>query len=131
MQALATWPAPESPISVTDLPIFSSSGFTFSKASGVPPAMMVSAALIAPISPPDTGASTKSMPFSARRRPMLRAAFGIDGRHVDHDQTRLAAGRQAVGAEADVLDVGRVGDHDDHHLGMRGDCGRAWRAFSH
>ena len=44
------------------LPINSNSGLTFSKAASLAPIMMVSAAFLAPTSPPDTGASTYSQP---------------------------------------------------------------------
>ena len=54
---LAVWPSPFGPTWVMVLPIVSKSGFALSKASGLPPTMMVSAAFFAPTSPPETGAS--------------------------------------------------------------------------
>ena len=76
MQALVTWPAPEPPISVTDLPMQASTGLTLSKAAASPPTMMVSPPLIAPTSPPDTGASSIVRPFSAIRAAIAWAAAG-------------------------------------------------------
>ena len=58
LATLAVCPSPTPPTSVMFLPIFSNSGRARSKASGLPPHMMVSAAFLAPTSPPDTGAST-------------------------------------------------------------------------
>ncbi len=76
LQALATCPAPASPMRVMDLPMASNSGSTRAQASASPPTMMVSVPAIAPGSPPDTGASSATMPRSARRAAMDCAAAG-------------------------------------------------------
>ena len=47
------------------LPISSKSGFTRSNISALPPTMIDSVPFTAPTSPPETGASSISMPFAA------------------------------------------------------------------
>jgi hypothetical protein len=76
LQALATWPAPASPMRVMDLPMASNSGCTRAQASASPPTMMVSVPAIAPGSPPDTGASSASTPRADRRAAIDCAAAG-------------------------------------------------------
>src|SRR5512139_2281600 len=76
LQALATCPAPWSPTSTMFLPIASSSGLTRSNTAGLPPTMIDSVALIAPTSPPETGASSISMPRACSFSAMWRVAVG-------------------------------------------------------
>ena len=56
--AFAIWPAPTSPTWVVLAPITSKQGMARAIASCEPPAMIESVPASAPISPPDTGAST-------------------------------------------------------------------------
>ena len=65
LQALVTCPAPSAPTCTTFLPSASKIGFARANAASPPPAMIESAASIAPFSPPLTGASTDSAPFTA------------------------------------------------------------------
>ena len=58
LATLQVWPSPLPPTSVMFLPSRSNKGFTLAKAASLPPHMMVSAAFLAPTSPPETGAST-------------------------------------------------------------------------
>ena len=60
----------------------SSTGRAFSSASALPPTMMVGVPLMAPISPPDTGASRKSPGGGGLWRRRQR----LDGAHVDGNQ---------------------------------------------
>ena len=79
LQTLQIWPAPDSPIRITrsGLPITSRMGLTAAKAVRSPPTMIESDALIAPISPPLTGASSIVRPsvaaFAARARALAGA----------------------------------------------------------
>ena len=75
--AFATCPAPASPTSVMVLPITCNTGNAFSNASASPPTMMVSVALRAPISPPETGASNEKTPFSFNFSAIILADAGL------------------------------------------------------
>ena len=55
---LQVWPEPTGPTSVMVLPIASNSGLARSKSASEAPTMMVSVPAFAPMSPPETGAST-------------------------------------------------------------------------
>lgn len=57
-------------------PIASNTGFTRSNTAGLPPTMIESVALIAPTSPPDTGASSMSIPRARRRSAKDRVDTG-------------------------------------------------------
>ncbi len=57
LATLAVWPSPLPPTRVMFLPISSNSGLTRSNTASSPPTMMDKAALRAPTSPPETGAS--------------------------------------------------------------------------
>jgi len=59
-------------------PIAASTGRTFSKADFSPPAMIASVASRAPTTAPDTGASTKEIPFDSRTTPSSRVPTGSD-----------------------------------------------------
>ena len=48
-------------------------------------------------------------------------AMRRDRAHVDHDLARRQSFRDAVLGEEHLLDVGRVGDHDEDDLGFFGD----------
>ncbi|CPU63552.1 Uncharacterised protein [Mycobacteroides abscessus] len=61
---MTVWPEPFGPTCTTVLPTTSRNGLAASKSSGVPPTMIDSAALIAPGSPPETGASMIRRPAS-------------------------------------------------------------------
>jgi hypothetical protein len=65
LQILAACPAPAPPQCTIFLPMFSSTGFAAANALSSPPHMKVSVAPLAPPVPPDTGASTESMPCLA------------------------------------------------------------------
>src|SRR5258706_5585912 len=58
------------------LPISSNNGFTLSNADCAPPIMIVSAAFLAPTSPPDTGASRYSQPSSLTRLAYFLVSIG-------------------------------------------------------
>ena len=73
LQILAAWPAPLSPQCTIRLPIASSTGLAFSKASLAPPHMKVRLAASAPPTPPDTGASRESILASAASLCAVRA----------------------------------------------------------
>ena len=60
----ASWPAPLSPSSVTALAKAIATGWIVAKAAASPPHITVSAPLIAPRLPPDTGASMNCSPLS-------------------------------------------------------------------
>src|SRR5512139_2490572 len=76
LHALATCPAPWSPTSTMFVPIALSTGLTRSNTAGLPPTMIDSVALIAPTSPPETGASSMSMPRACSFSAMWRVAVG-------------------------------------------------------
>src|SRR5439155_18299492 len=65
LQILAACPAPAPPQCTSFLPMFSSTGFAAANALSSPPHMKVSVAPLAQQVPPDTGASTESMPLLA------------------------------------------------------------------
>ena len=69
-------PAPTSPHNTADAPVASNIGAARSNAAWVPPTMMASVPAIAPGSPPDTGASRKSMPASASSLPIFCETSG-------------------------------------------------------
>ena len=64
LQALVIWPAPASPIRVILLPSAWKTGSTRSNVALSPPTMIESCALMAPASPPLTGASSMGQPRS-------------------------------------------------------------------
>ena len=74
LTALPSWPEPEGPRCVIRFPIASKTGRAFSRASASPPTKNVSVPSVAPFCPPETGASRKTMPASARRPAIERAA---------------------------------------------------------
>jgi hypothetical protein len=73
LQILAAWPAPASPQCTTRLPIRLRIGSARANASAEPPAMKVSVAALAPLTPPETGASSESWPRSPASAWALRA----------------------------------------------------------
>src|SRR5665213_688975 len=78
LRALRAWPAPTSPTWRTLLPIASSNGRQASTASSLPPAMIVSVPSTAPRTPPETGASTSSIPRAAARCASSRVSSGSE-----------------------------------------------------
>ncbi len=62
---LASWPAPESPSSVTAFAKAIATGCITAKGAASPPHITVSTPLTAPAWPPETGASTKCRPCAA------------------------------------------------------------------
>ena len=87
--------------------------------------MIERVALMAPVSPPLTGASSISIPASARRAEMRRVTSGE--RVVMSMWTRpwVRAFDDAVGAEGDLFDVGCVADDRDDDFAVLGDVLRA------
>src|SRR5216117_3194917 len=65
LQILAACPAPAPPQCTIFLPMFSSTGLAAANDLSSPPHMKVNVAPLAPPVPPDTGASTESMPCLA------------------------------------------------------------------
>src|SRR3990172_3730724 len=76
LQALATIPAPVPPMWMMRLPMAASTGRARSRAASEPPTMIESVASLAPPSPPDTGASSRSAPTSAQRSARATKAEG-------------------------------------------------------
>ena len=62
------------------------------------------------------GLSIIAAPLAAIAAPTLRVVRGIDRAHVDVDRAGRNALDDAVRAERDALDVGRVGQHGDHDV---------------
>ena len=65
LHILAAWPAPAFPQCTALLPMISNNGSTKRNASSVPPAMNVNLPLSAPVTPPETGASTNCNPAAS------------------------------------------------------------------
>src|SRR5512139_2365249 len=122
LQHLTTWPAPWPPTWTMLLPSTSNSGRTFSKIGASPPTMMESVPSFAPVSPPDTGASSMCTPRSASAAAMRRGRR--HGAHVDDGVAGAGAVHQAAVAEDDLLDVGGVGNDGEADVGFGGDFGR-------
>ncbi len=76
LQSFTAWPAPGAPTWLMVVPMASKNGRARANASASPPAMMESVAFLAPIGPPETGASTMSMPAALRSAAMRRTATG-------------------------------------------------------
>ena len=93
LQSFAACPRPWSPTCTTSLPSASNSGRARSAAAAAPPTMIVSVPASAPIVPPETGASSASMPRGASAAASSRARRGRRGRHVDAER----AGRETLG----------------------------------
>ncbi|MCY1365458.1 hypothetical protein D9M69_523040 [compost metagenome] len=86
LHTLATWPAPSGPAWKMFLPMASNIGRAFSSAAASPPTMKVRVPAAAPAVPPDTGASSSSMPRALAAACTLRADSGA---MVEHSSTRL------------------------------------------
>ena len=106
------------------VPIAAKTGSARAKASASPPAMIDSAAFLAPSGPPETGASMKLTPLSCRSAWMRRTATG----EIVLMSTIELAGRrdcqQAVLAVNGRLDMRRVGQHGDDDVGALRGLGR-------
>ena len=76
LASLVTLPAPMSPQRTALAPIFSKTSFTFSKTASLPPTMIASVPSMALGSPPETGASSISIPFLASSAATSRLARG-------------------------------------------------------
>ena len=96
LQSFAACPRPWSPTCTTSVPSASKSGRARSAAAAAPPTMIVSVPASAPIVPPETGASSASMPRARERRGELARERRRRGRHVDAER----AGREALGETA-------------------------------
>ena len=101
-------------------------GRAASNAAASPPHITVSAPLIAPRLPPETGASTKRDARARRRRGELARDRRRGGGVVDEDRAALHAGEGAVVAERDRAQVVVVADAGEHDLGALGRRGAAW-----
>ena len=91
------------------LPINSRTGFTRSKAAWAPPTMMESVAFRAPTSPPETGASSHSQPFWAKRLANFFVAIGL----IELMSMRILAGLKPsampLGPNTTASDIRRIG----------------------
>ena len=77
MQSFTVCPAPLGPQWVIVLPIASRIGRQRSSASDLPPTMIESVPAFAPVSPPETGASSSCTPRSDSRAPISRVTDGL------------------------------------------------------
>ena len=94
-----------------------------STSAASPPTKIESVAFWAPSLPPDTGrVDHRDAAFAASRAAKSRVARRRDRRAVDDERAGAGALGDAVGAEEDRLDVGRVRDADDDDVrgGRRG-----------
>ena len=78
-----------------------------------PPTMIESVPLIAPMSPPLTGASSIVAPTCLRAFGKTTRRTWSDAAHVDDDGARLHGAEDTVGALENQLHVRRIGDHRD------------------
>eukprot|EP01022_Parablepharisma_sp_SALTPOND_P009847 TRINITY_DN14066_c0_g1_i1.p1 TRINITY_DN14066_c0_g1~~TRINITY_DN14066_c0_g1_i1.p1 ORF type:complete len:1308 (-),score=476.92 TRINITY_DN14066_c0_g1_i1:655-4578(-) len=76
LHTLTVWPLPLSPAWQMALPIFCRQGWAASKAAVLPPTMKVRVPAVAPLVPPETGASSISKPPALAAAATLRAASG-------------------------------------------------------
>ena len=120
LASLVTLPAPMSPQRTALAPIFSSTSFTLSKTASLPPTMMASVPSMALGSPPETGASSISIPLLGELGGHLAARQRRDGAHVDEHASRLRPFDHAVLPQYRLLHVRRIGQHGDDELVPRG-----------
>ena len=86
-------------------PIASSIGLACANVVASPPTMIDSEALIAPISPPLTGASSIEAPSSGARTASRRAVRRSDAAAVDQDRVALNGAEDTVSPFEHLLDV--------------------------
>ena len=121
LASLVTFPAPMSPTRTTEDPIFSRMGLTVSKAFASPPTMTASVPSMALGSPPETGASSMTMPFSLTAVQISCAAPGA----IELMSTRIVpafapSSTPSLPSTAS-LTCRRVGQHGDDHFTLRRD----------
>ena len=95
---------------MTRLPISSNNGRARLNASVPPPTIIASVPSIAPVSPPETGASRYSSTALGQARGDPALGLGRDGAHIDHD---LAFCQHRFDLRNDALDVRRIRHHDE------------------
>ena len=83
--------------------------------------------LCAPVTPPDTGASTMSSPLLLRRRGDRARGVDVDGRAVDQQRAARRRGQHTAGAEIDVAHMLAGRQHGDDDVGAAARLGYRWR----
>ena len=102
--------------------IGSSTGRARSTASSSPPTMNASVPAVAPLTPPDTGASSWAKPCSAACALMARAS-STEMVEVSMNSAPGFGGGQHLGVAG--LDDGAVGQRRDHDVGVGDGLGAA------
>ena len=111
LQTLQSCPAPDSPMRMmrSGLPIASRIGFTSANAAASPPTMIDSVPLMAPISPPLTGASSMRAARVRRRVGEPPRDGRRDAAHVDEDRPGLQRREDPVGPSSTCSTSGESG----------------------
>jgi hypothetical protein len=121
LAALVTCPAPLAPTCTMFLPMHESRPAR-AKAASEPPAMIDRVPAMAPTSPPETGASIKSTPATAKSSPIWRAAAGA----MVLMSTATSPGSAALATAHDLGHVGRIGHHGNDQFVTACRVSRTW-----